>query len=380
MSPIFIFKVYSIYKDTFSLEEKFKRIEHILNYIHDQLMHLENNFSFYSCIGVNKIKIISDNEYIKFKELHKKNFKNQQVKAILLAPEYFLSLTKQKKIILNEEKLLIENKIHKLSEKYKNILILLGTIASEKKYGEKNTKSESSLYETMNKYKDYVKEKKSRGIDFYKSPYEFYKSTIIDDKTKNSSAHLKYLIQHEFNMYNIRDTKNFSDRVGEYHGKKSNFNLISNKTFGYLSGKRIVKYNKIAGYDEEDDYSNQLFMPGIKSEKIYQNGVGLYCIPIHNDKHFTLGIEICFDHFQGVGKKFWQHSPDIHLILSAGVMNNIGNFKVKQNGYVIHASTFDSEDKIFHYKNLSFNVLNEIANKVSYGKIFYNLKCGLIYL
>ena len=140
MAPIFIFKVYSIYKDTLSLEEKFKRIEHILNYIQEQLMYLENNFSFYNCIGINKLKIISDYDYIKFKEIHKKNFKSQYVKAILLAPEYFLSLTRRKKIISNEEKLLIENKIHKLSQKYKNILILLGTIASEKIIVKKVTK------------------------------------------------------------------------------------------------------------------------------------------------------------------------------------------------------------------------------------------------
>ena len=97
----------------------------------------------------------------------------------------------------------------------------------------------------MNRYKEYVKAKKSRGIDIYKSPYEFYKSSLIEDKTKKSLEHFRYLLDHEFSMYSIRDTRNFSDRVKEYHEQKNNFNLISNKIFGYLSGSRILKYNKI---------------------------------------------------------------------------------------------------------------------------------------
>ncbi|MGY3805274.1 hypothetical protein ACWNT8_14515 [Pigmentibacter ruber] len=380
MSPIFIFKVNSIYKDFNSLEEKLKRIEHILNYIHNQLLQLESNFSFYSCLGMNKLNIISEENYINFKQIYRKSFNSQKIKAILLAPEYFMSLTRQNKIILNEDKLLIEKKFHKLSEKYSNILILLGTIASEKNNTTKNVNTDSTLYDTMKKYKEYVQAKKLRGIANYKSPYEFYKSSLIEDNSMKSMQHFNYLVNHEFNMYNIRDTKNFSDRVKDYQDNRNNFSLISNKAYGYLAGSRILKYSKIAGYDEESNYGKQLFIPGIKSEKIYQKGVGLYSIPVNKEKSLTLGIEICYDHFHGIGRKFWQTNPDIHLIMSSSVINKVGNFKVKPNGYVIHTSTSDSEDKIFHYKNLSFNILNEHDIKISYGKIKYNLKCGLIYI
>ncbi|MGY3804214.1 hypothetical protein ACWNT8_09155 [Pigmentibacter ruber] len=52
----------------------------------------------------------------------------QDIRAILLAPEYFLSKSDDKKIITRDEKIFIEKEIIKISNTYKKILLIPGTI------------------------------------------------------------------------------------------------------------------------------------------------------------------------------------------------------------------------------------------------------------
>lgn len=52
----------------------------------------------------------------------------QDIRAILLAPEYLLSKSDDKKIITRDEKIFIEKEIIKISNTYKKILLIPGTI------------------------------------------------------------------------------------------------------------------------------------------------------------------------------------------------------------------------------------------------------------
>ncbi len=380
MFPVFIFKIYSIRNDTLSYIEKIKRLEHVLHFIQHQIITIESNFSMFKCLGLNKIEIISETDLCYFSVLNKKRFKEQKVKAILIAPEYFLSISKFDNIISKSEKLELEKKLHELSDKYKNILMILGSLASEKQIADKNSLKTLSLKDIMDQYAKYVNEKKARGIHSYKSPYEYYKSVTKQVEISKTKDYFNYLVQNQFDMYAIRGGGGFSERVNRYNYNHSQFKLISNKTLGYLAGERILKYNKIAGYDEEKDYENQMFVPGSIKQKLFDKTLTLNKIPILGDKLFTLGIEICFDHANGVAKKFWPEAPHIHLILSAAVKNNVQNFYVKQNGFLLHASTMESEDKIFQLKSMSFKEVCEFENKISFHKVTYRIKSSLIFL
>ena len=52
-----------------------------------------------------------------------------------------------------------------------------------------------------------------------------------------------------------------------------------------------------------------MFVPGSIKQKLYDKTLTLNKIPILDDKFFTLGIEICFDHANGVTKSFGQKLP-----------------------------------------------------------------------
>ncbi len=382
MFPIFVFKIYSIRYDTVSYIEKIKRLEHVLHFIQHQIISIESNFSIFKCLGLQKMEVISENDLCYFNVLNKKRFKEQKVKALLIAPEYFLSISKLDNIITKSEKLELEKKLHELSEKYKNILMILGSLASERQSdnNDKRITNTLSLKEIMDQYTLYVKEKKARGIYLYKSVYEYYKSVTSQTNINKTKDYFNYLVQNHFDMYAIRGKEGFSQRVNHFSNNHNQYKLISNKTIGYLSGERILKYNKVAGYDEEKNYQNQMFVPGSMKQKLYDKNLTLNKIPILNDIFFTLGIEICFDHANGVAKKFWSEAPHIHLILSAAVKNHTQNFYVRQNGFLLHASTMDSEDKILQLKNMNFKEIDEIENKLAFRNINYRIKSSLIFL
>nr|BFD32547.1 hypothetical protein GTC16762_21650 [Pigmentibacter ruber] len=58
-----------------------------------------------------------------------KTVEAQGIRAILLAPEYFLSKSAGKKIITRDEKIFIEKEIIEISKSYKKILLIPGTIS-----------------------------------------------------------------------------------------------------------------------------------------------------------------------------------------------------------------------------------------------------------
>jgi hypothetical protein len=96
----------------------------------------------------------------------------------------------------------------------------------------------------------------------------------------------------------------------------------------FLNGQKVFSYGKkINMGDFHDDEAQGIYVPGKHQ--------GIKTI-----EKFKVGFEVCWEHSMGM---LQQQSAganlDLHIIVSAEVPNNIGNFGVtKEGGFVIHAS------------------------------------------
>lgn len=276
------------------------------------------------------------------------NFFYSNIKGILLAPEYYLSRAVKNKIISDDEKQCYEKQIVMLSMKYPNILIIPGTIASEYFL---NTGFYKEISELSGDQKSQIKEKYTKCYD---SRGILQQNTNKLNQLDCNPAYRKNKLEMHFKQLQNKNDENFKKRYYahpfvknrqieessidvykkfpfENHTKK----MTKNSVYIYLNGERLHKYKKTRHFKEEDNRDEQFFVPGdpIKSKFTF-NVIDHYQI-----KPITMGIEVCFDHNQGMGKSTWQEGVDLQIIMSDAVPSSLDNFKIKDGGYVIHAST-----------------------------------------
>lgn len=131
MTTLLISKVYLNYIDFVSMQSRVDRLKYILTLMEQQIHSLKNNFISLNCLNVFKKNSLIGEKYNE--EINYYKFKpNQLFKAILLAPEYYLSQNRNKRILSRDEKIALEIELHKLSNKFKDILIMPGTLVWEK--------------------------------------------------------------------------------------------------------------------------------------------------------------------------------------------------------------------------------------------------------
>lgn len=107
-----------------------------------------------------------------------------------------------------------------------------------------------------------------------------------------------------------------------------------NKMYMYHRGKVIATYRKKCDFHEVlPGYTQRtIFVPGYKSGRATVAGI-------------PLGLEICLDHGTGVLADTGSATGDlpfIHMLASAFVSIEPGNVRVRNGGYVIHASSEES--------------------------------------
>jgi hypothetical protein len=131
--------------------------------------------------------------------------------------------------------------------------------------------------------------------------------------------------------------------------------MARNTAYVWLNQKRYLKYHKQAGFHEVlTRFDKVIFVPG-KGQ------------PIADIFGLKIGLEICFDHASGAlketGPKACSDKPTFHVILSAKVKFKDANQYVRDNGWIVHASS-----------DLSFNsVLQKGKNAPETPKSFGNV-------
>lgn len=100
-----------------------------------------------------------------------------------------------------------------------------------------------------------------------------------------------------------------------------------------LDGKVKVKYNKRGDFHEVLDNDRTVFVPGILDGRF-----SLQASP-PKQRAISFGLEICLDHAFGTALRTTPNygQVDIHIITSAAVGEQVDYLIAKDNGYIVHA-------------------------------------------
>jgi hypothetical protein len=108
-----------------------------------------------------------------------------------------------------------------------------------------------------------------------------------------------------------------------------------NCTYVLLGGQRIGKYDKHSDFKETRGAApDQLaFLPGTTDQAPEADGL-------------RFGVEICFDHGNGVLKRRGLGDLDFHVVVSDWVHTEEANMAMKRGGYFLHASSEPTQTKV----------------------------------
>jgi hypothetical protein len=143
--------------------------------------------------------------------------------------------------------------------------------------------------------------------------------------------------------------------------------MVHNVTYLLLNGTAVGTYDKHTDFYESKSMSPDLsmFIPGTQDE-CPEIGVG----PLK----FRFGVEICFDHGNGVLKRRGLADLDFHIVVSDSVSTKPGNMAMRNTGYFLHASTKHSESVI--YRRYSTGQLANVEDNMRVGE--FRLGAGFI--
>jgi len=116
---------------------------------------------------------------------------------------------------------------------------------------------------------------------------------------------------------------------------------IHNVTFLLLNGTVWGSYDKHSDFYEAKSISpdQSMFVPGTQDEcPVIGDGV----------RKFRFGVEICFDHFNGVLKRRKPANLHFHIVVSDSVKNLDAHMAMKNGGYFLHASTDHGKTAVRH--------------------------------
>lgn len=140
------------------------------------------------------------------------------------------------------------------------------------------------------------------------------------------------------------------DKLAEaiYSGK--NPVRVYNNTYILLNGRCYLRYEKTADFIEARNRApaNQIFIPGYRAGNASIPGSGF---------NINFGMEICFDHCNGILRRRNIAGIDFHIVVSDFVGTAPGNFACKPGGYFLHASTNYNESSVY-YRDATGGVQN----------------------
>ncbi len=246
----------------------------------------------------------------------------------MLAPEYYFT-PRESEVVLKyaiseKDKRSVEKQLVAYSKEYPKILIMAGSIAWQRL---RNREPKD--------YEAYHKSKQARGLNPLSR--EDRQGRIESGSTK--FGEFAKMVS-EFKIGSDDKPLPFQDDVDKP-------DIVKNSAYGYLNGVRVIKYNKIAMFEETLGLvSSAVFFPGMLRKPI-EEWSPKYNLPGYSSMApITMGIEICADHPTGIGRKFgWFGNVDLHVIMSASCSN--GDFGCRPGGFAIHSSISSMSDRVF---------------------------------
>jgi predicted amidohydrolase len=120
--------------------------------------------------------------------------------------------------------------------------------------------------------------------------------------------------------------------------------ILRNRAYILLDGKRIAKYDKQVDFFEAESASpdDLAFIPGTSDQ----------CPEIGG---YKFGMEICFDHSNSMLARRAPPNLHFHLLVSDTVSNKIPSMAMSRGGYFLHASTLLKNTKLY-FRDASGNV------------------------
>lgn len=145
--------------------------------------------------------------------------------------------------------------------------------------------------------------------------------------------------------------------------------LADNAMYMLNNGRIVASYTKRADFHERlpGAPANTIFVPGIKPGRATIGAI-------------NFGLEICFDHANGVLKSSPSVTgslPRVHLLCSACVGNDVTSVLVRDGGYLVHASSNEKATCIWRKRGGNWE---DVADKQTSTVKGGELKFGTIEL
>lgn len=241
-------------------------------------------------------------------------------RGIFIAPEYFFtkpSLTGEREFLDLASKNFLDTSLKQLSQAFPKILLVPGTIHYDVELS-KEDKVQAG-YQLLQAAKNRIFREKALA-----QPRTVLEGTMHHQATGPFSK-----------------VPSMNELATSLLNSNTKPRKIHNVTSLLLNGQAWGTYDKHTDFYEAKSVSPDLsmFVPGTQDE----------CPEIGNSvRKFRFGMEICFDHGNGVLKRRAPANLHFHIVVSDSVPNNPANMAMKNGGYFLHASTDRSKTVIFH--------------------------------
>lgn len=245
------------------------------------------------------------------------------VQGVFLAPEYFFSEQGAKRAPLDElDYYRLEQKLCALSKKYPSILIVPGTI-----FYKKNLIRPA---DTLAKYKFNEKtgrrelEKTSSSDRRARIGFELLAAAKNTKQVLGETA----VLVGDIRPATSHLVPSHLDLAKPLLDKTKNPVIVRNAAYLFLNGRRYAKYDKQTDFKEalSNNPDDLMFIPGTKDQ--CPDVLGYKC-----------GMEICYDHANGVLQKRAPVGLHFHFVVSDWAKIDRSHMAMAKGGYFFHAST-----------------------------------------
>jgi predicted amidohydrolase len=257
-----------------------------------------------------RAKLLQFNNWLLGKDANLRQLDNP-FQGIFLAPEYYFTKPNaagQRQFLSATEKSQIEAGLKQLSASFPTILIVPGTIHYDVQLSGQ-AKVEAG-YQLLQAAKQRIVRQNALATP----------KTVLDaSMSRNATGPLS----------KVASINEMADSLLK---KDMTPYKVHNLTYLLLDGKVLAQYDKHADFYEAKSSSpdQSMFIPGTQDE----------CPEVGNARRtFRFGVEICFDHANGVLKRRAPANLHFHIVVSDYVTTMTGNMAMRNGGYFLHAST-----------------------------------------
>jgi hypothetical protein len=292
--------------------------------LHERLRHMRNAVGFFNnwLEGQPKGRLQDDNPFL----------------GIFIAPEYYFSKPNAKgerEFLDLPSKNMLDVQLKQLSKAFPKILLIPGTIHYEAEMTtvDKVKAGEQLLLATSDRI--------FREEAHYRANP---KSSV--PALANPKLILDYSMDKTLDGYGpeCSDAPSANRLAGVLLNPKAKPRWVHNVTSLLLNGNAWGTYDKHTDFFEAKSISpdRSMFVPGTRDQcPVIGDGV----------RGFRFGVEICFDHANGVLKNLNPGNLAFHIVVSDCVENETGHMAMRNSGYFLHASTAFASNSVWRCEN-----------------------------